>query len=411
MTTTEECPLCCEALSPADTIYALNCPTVACHFNYCCDCIQSLQRSAADGYSEASDGSNQLKVSVQCPQCRGKYESEVYNSRIIVHAVLILRQAHTLSDTLGLVDSELPASGLQIKHAFLRETSMEDLQDAVRRLDVYHKEHGVHTIVPPLDWKEWSRYLPATRDQTASLPSSGSDISQGPPFLDPTLFMGLEELMTKDEQEFVTEMLCCGKAEPLQQAAHILHGILHVTSSRNAASAVYQFSLSTGTSGGMNSTTAGAKKIPLTKQELADIQLTRKRWPLPTRMPRCVSLPVYDPQARAKLLKFKKSVAAASASAESDACATDLVLAQVRGPAGRSGIRVNDVVTHIQGERVTSLVEFDTAMGRELAENPDDGSVLIVVNADDEIANLLYERSQKIKEHQEQVRQQHRRTP
>jgi hypothetical protein len=72
-TTTEECPLCCEALTPADTIYALNCPTVACHFNYCCDCIQSLQRSAADGYSEASDGSNQLKVSVQCPQYRGKY--------------------------------------------------------------------------------------------------------------------------------------------------------------------------------------------------------------------------------------------------------------------------------------------------------------------------------------------------
>jgi hypothetical protein len=296
---------------------------------------------------------------------------------------------------------------LQIKHAFLRETSMEDLQDAVRRLDVYHKEHGVDTVVPPLDWKEWSRYLPATRDQTASLQANGSDISQAPPFLDPTLFMGLEELMTKDEQEFVTEMLCCGKAEPLQQAAHILHGILHVTTSRRTESTLHQLSLSTSGSGGMNSTTAGAKKVPFTKQELADIQLTRKRWPLPTRMPRCVSLPVYDTQARAKLLKFKKS--AASASAESSTCATDLVLAQVRGPAGRSGIRVNDVVTHIEGERVTSLLEFDTAMGRELDENPDDGSVLIVVNADDEIANLLYERSQRIKEHQEQVRQQHRR--
>jgi hypothetical protein len=206
--------------------------------------------------------------------------------------------------------------------------------------------------------------------------------------------------MTRDEQEFVTGMLCCGKAEPLQQAAHILHGILHVTSSRNAAS------VATGTS-------AGAKKIPYTKQQLVDIQNTRKRWPLPTRMPRCVSLPVYHPQARAKLLKFKKNTVAAakiSASTESaESTATDLVLAGVRGPAGRSGIRVNDVVTHIQGERVTSLTEFDTAMLRELAEDSETGSVLIVVNADDEIANLLYERSQKIKEHQEQVRQQHMR--
>jgi hypothetical protein len=204
-----------------------------------------MQRSAADGYSEASDGSNQLKVSVQCPQCRGKYASEIYSSQIIVHAVLMLRQAHSLSDTLGLVDSELPASALQTKHAFLRETSLEDLQDAVRRLNTYHSEHGVDSIVPPLDWEEWSKYLPATRDDssntyslfaTASAESSGSAGISQRPFLDATLFMGLEELMSRDEQEFVSEMLCSGKAELLQQAAHILHGILHVTMSRNAES-------------------------------------------------------------------------------------------------------------------------------------------------------------------------------
>jgi hypothetical protein len=402
-TTTEECPLCCEPLTPADTIYALNCPTVACNFNYCCECIHSLQRSAADGYSEASDGSNQLKVSVQCPQCRGKYQSEIYSSQVIVHAVLMLRKAHSLFDTLRLVDSELPASGLQIKHAFLRETSLEDLQDAVRRLETYHTEHGVDSVVPPLDWEEWSRYLPATRDNSlvasASAESSGSATSQVNKrlFLDATLFMGLEELMTRDEQEFVSEMLCSGKAELLQQAAHILHGILHVTSSRNAKATVQQLS------GGGRSTTT-AKTNGFTKQELADIQMTRKRWPLPTRMPRCVSLPLYDPQARAKLLKFKKNAAASTTGIST----TDLVLAVVRGPAGRSGIRVNDVVTHIQGERVTSQLGFDTAMLRELEEDPDDGSVLIVVNADDEIAALLFERSEKIKEHQEQVRQQRR---
>jgi hypothetical protein len=403
MATTEECPLCCEALTPADTMYALNCPTVACHFNYCCECIQSMQRSAADGYSEASDGSNQLKVSVQCPQCRGKYQSELYSSQIIVHAVLMLRKAHSLSDTLGLVDSELPASALQTKHAFLRETSLEDLQDAVRRLETYHTEHAVDTIVPPLNWEEWSRYLPATRDDcantyslfaTSSAESTGSGISQRP-FLDATLFMGLEELMTRDEQEFVSELLCSGKAELLQQAAHILHGILHVTSSRRAESTVQQLS--------NIRTTTTAKKNGFSKQELENIQKTRKRWPLPTRMPRCVSLPVYDPQARAKLLKFKKIAAASTTATATSTTATDLVLAQVRGPAGRSGIRVNDVVTHIQGERVTSQEGYDTAMLRELAEDPEDG-VLIVVNADDEVAALLFERSEKIKEHQEQVR-------
>jgi signal recognition particle subunit SEC65 len=391
---TEECPLCCDELTAADTIYALHCQTPACNFNYCCECIQSLQRSAADGYQEASDGSNQLKVSVQCPQCRGKYDSKKYPSNIIVNSVLLLRKAHALSETLGQRDSELSATALQTKHSFIRETSLEDLKDAVRRLEVYHTEHGVDNAVPPLDWKEWSRYLP--ENSNSSLQNNNlhaTAVVHRRPFCDLTLFMGLEELMTRDEQEFVTEMLSCGKAELLQQAAHILHGILHVSASRNAEGALQQLSTfgSNGSGGSSSATRKG-----MTKQELADTQKARKRWPLPTRMPRCVSLPVYDPEARSKLLKFKKHAADES---------QELVLAGVRGPAGRSGLRVGDIVTHIQGEAVTAQTDYAKAMWREFAEDPNDGSRLIVVNADDEIAKILHERSEEIKKHYEKVRQ------
>jgi len=392
--TQEDCPLCCDPMTAADSLYALHCPTPECRFNYCVNCIRALQKSAADGYQQASDGSNQVKVQVQCPQCRGKYASETYPSAIVVSSVLLLRKAVTMQDALSVKDSDLPASMLGAKHVFLRETSVEHLRDAVRRLQTYHTEIG-QVAVPDLDWEEWSRRLPATAAETSQHVTSPQSQRQEPAFCDATLFLGLEELMTLDEQEFVTHLFCSGKPELLQQAAHILNGMLDVSYCKNASAAVRQLSLATAVSTNTSTTTARI----MSKQELKDLQLARKRWPLPARMPRLSRLPVYDPAARGGSLKFHKN---------DDRC----VLAAVRGPAGRSGMRVGDVVTHFESEPVESQDDFAAKLQFCWTED-DQQSVQIVVNADEEVAVALQERAREIKEHRikvaEQQRQQYQR--
>lgn len=390
----EDCPICCEELAPGDSIFALHCPTAACNFNYCRSCIQNMCLSAADGYQEASDGSNQVKVHVQCPQCRGKYECKAYNSEVIVSSVLLLRQAHGLTNKLSMCDSDLPASELGGRATFLRNQSIEGLQDAVRRLRVYHDDHAIADKVPDLDWKEWSKHLPATCDKSKqqSLGSNGGLLfsNKEPPFIDATLFMGLEELMTTDEQEFVTGLLISSEPQLLQQAAQILHGMLHVSHKQTAGTTLAQLSLGGG--GNTSNAPARAQPRPLSQQELKDLNMARKRWPLPTRMPRLVQLPVYDPDSSAKLLKFKKNT-------------NELVLAAVRGPAGRSGLRVGDIVTHLQGEEVDVQETFSRRMAREFADDPTE-TVTFVVNADMETATALMERSKEIRQHRAKVKQQ-----
>ena len=64
-TTTEDCPVCLNEMNQADTTFPLKCPTATCHFNVCLDCIKNMEKSAADDYVEASDGSNQVKFHVR----------------------------------------------------------------------------------------------------------------------------------------------------------------------------------------------------------------------------------------------------------------------------------------------------------------------------------------------------------
>jgi hypothetical protein len=120
---TEECPLCCEAPT-LPTQLRPELPNGRLHFNYCCECINRCKGPP----HTRSIRWIQPAQSVQCPQCH--VQSEIYSSQII--ACRSCCESAPLSDSLGPVDSELPASALQTKHAFLRETSLEDLQDAVR---------------------------------------------------------------------------------------------------------------------------------------------------------------------------------------------------------------------------------------------------------------------------------------
>lgn len=355
-----DCPLCLEPLSPEDICYEIKCPTRNCEFNFCSNCIEGLSRSAADGYQEASDGSNQVKVQMKCPQCREKYQSKTYPSDIIVSSVLLLRKASSIQKLiLDQVDSELSASELGVKHSFLKTTSMEELQDAVSRLQFYNEEIGKNgeRTVPPLDWEKWRAHV----RELATNSSSPKAAQQEKPWSDPTLFCGLDELITSDEQEFVTSLLTSGKVESLASAAHILNGILDMAATR----AVQQLS------------TFAVAPPRLDAQALQKI---RKKYPLPAHMPRCVRLPVYDPSSDA-VLRFDKKKP------------DSLALIGVRGTAGRLGLRKGDIVTHVNGEDVSSIEEYQRAFERCQGEE----TIFLIVNANAETAKSLRKRAETMR--------------
>lgn len=138
----DDCPLCCSEMTLGDTRYPLYCPTVTCNYNFCLNCINRFMLAASDGYQIASDGSNQMKVAVRCPMCRSKYQSATppankYSSEIIIQSVLLLRTAVFVEKLIGTSDCELNASDLSKKTLFIMETSMEELEDAYSRLQVY----------------------------------------------------------------------------------------------------------------------------------------------------------------------------------------------------------------------------------------------------------------------------------
>lgn len=318
----------------------------------------------------ASDGSNQVKVHFKCPQCREKYQCSTFSSEIVVQSVLLLREASALEPSLLVADSGLTATILNRRNLFLKSVSMEHLRDAMRRLQVYVEEVGKESEFPPLDWELWCPLIAET-SEGLSLPAAvlsplQQQQQQQQQWSDPTLFYGLDELMTRDEQEFVTHLMVQGKPELLSQGAYILHGILDMTTNRNV----------TQPSSFRSNTMNAPRAQPIDPTVL---QRIRKRYPLPPRMPRCVRMPRYDLNGRAKPLKFEKD--------------DKLSLVQVRGPAGQLGLRKGDVVTHINGENVNSFTDFEAA----LQQNGDsDDNFWLVVNCDEETAKALQERYQKM---------------
>jgi len=174
------------------------------------------------------------------------------------------------------------------------------------------------------------------------------------------------------------------------QAALILHGMLHMNSREKVLATVQQLS---------NFSTPSASNPAARTKTKATIELhqrIRNRYPLPQRMPRCVTLPVYHPENDRELLNFHNN---------KNTVGMDLVLKGVRGPAGQVGLRRGDVVTHVNGEAVRSQFDFRKAL-LEAAENgvaantagdsSSSPTMSVVVNADEETAKALKDRALKM---------------
>ena len=297
----------------------------------------------------------------------------------------MLRKAASIQDTvLKQSDSELSATELGSKHEFLKSTSMEELQDAVRRLQVYQEEIGeAEKPVPVLDWDIWRPVVRASRPSPKTCISPKASKSQTEeeaedlsPWRDPSLFYGLDELMTMDEQEFVTSLLTSGHTQSLMQAAQILNGILDMAVSRGRTVLPAQ---QRGTSTARQQ--QQQKPKPVNPQKMQKI---RKKYPLPPRMPQCVKLETYNPDGNHSPFKFESSKM------------TSLVLNTVKGTAGRLGLRRGDMVTHVNGDVVQTKDEYNAAVKQEIASAASE--FWLTVNADMETAHELCKRALKMQE-------------
>jgi hypothetical protein len=217
------------------------------------------------------------------------------------------------------------------------------------------------------------------------------------PWKDPTLFSGLEEFMTVSEHEFLSKMMTSGQCEMISSAATILQGIMEMSSFRRAPAILPQSSRSFDSHDGQQQQrnyieSSSSRPVKLSSKMVEHMHRVRKRFPLPINMPRCVSIPLYDPL----LTKPKPLLEFAVNSATKE---TTLKLKGINGYAGRVGLRKGDMVTHVDGNLVETFDDFVNAMQSQLTigstsniTSSEAPSVQIIVNATQDAANALQDR-------------------
>jgi hypothetical protein len=389
-----------------------------------------------DEYALASDGSNQVKVSLRCPMCRVPYRTsspttasgvDLANasaSASIVRAILQLRTAASIAIPSFIIsasgnigaddcypafsnDSELTASALAQRSRFLQQLHIKDLQDAVVVVQQYYDtiEEKDCGTVPPLNWELWKLYIDhyqnQQQQQASAIRTASSNLSDdsngtvpdiGATVLsrDPTLFLGgLDELLNADEQEYITRMMVSGVVETVAQAAYILHSMVDVAKTKSSVANTNR------------NRVANKKSIAQLEHE----KKMRLRFPLPAHMPRVVSIPPYNPlDGNPKQVPLKFSVPSTTKSSSSGNSGTvvaadstppsELIVTSVQGVAGRVGLRRGDTITHVNGDRITTFSEFTVALQYALS----DTAVLLTVNAHEAVARQLLQRSQQMKE-------------
>jgi len=204
----ETCQICLCDMTRADHFFPLHCPTQQCSFNICLECIISMLLSEADGYQLASDGSNQLKFRVRCPNCCVKYSIPRRPKQSIVPFVATLRQAYEVKDILQKADENLGPELLRRKKLFVKYTTLEELKEAG---DIY------------ADYLE-------TMDKHAAGHLDLADFLRLPrlkvPWADASLFQqGEEKYLSLTEQQLVTQLFCSGDPDTVAQGVMSLQAM------------------------------------------------------------------------------------------------------------------------------------------------------------------------------------------
>jgi len=465
------CPICLAEMEPPDETYPMLCPTRRCGYNFCAACAASLVASSKDDYQEASDGNRHVKVRLQCPQCRGDLSTTIGETLLLRQHAAVLRRGYAAT-----ADSELSAHELRIKH--------EGVATAAR-LALAHKVYREGAAEVGLELSEEAQTIVERPIVTAILDSIDDDTGEEALEVDEheetvvalpidvTLFNGLEFAMTEEEQQYVTTMMVSGDPALLAQAAQILAGISELMmkgvtpsmrcqkearkSEVTATSSAGTSSVARGRSGGSRNdksswargaaSNAGAVGRALAMAETdatraqakreAEIAAHRRMHPLPSRMPRHVTLGAFDPSqsprrwgdskcpltflddewdgsiadafARVSIGRGGKVVKGSIDKTEQKGVHNVLmagggskyethlsspsgrvVVASSFGQAGRSGIRKGDVVTHINGEDFIGNSDCLRALIAQIwAQEGDAGTFSLVVNAEPCTAEAL----------------------
>mmetsp|Transcript_32870 Transcript_32870/g.72472 ORF Transcript_32870/g.72472 Transcript_32870/m.72472 type:complete len:507 (-) Transcript_32870:300-1820(-) len=459
------CPICLADMEPADLSHPMLCPT-QCGYNFCADCAQQLIESSQDDYQEASDGNRHVKVRLQCPQCRGDLSTTIAETLLLrKHATMRSRGYQSTPDT------ELSAAELRLKHEGVATKAQLALAKKVYReaaadigvdlpgasSGVGSPRHVVTAVIDSIDDETGEEALEVDEHEEAvvALP------------IDVTLFNGLEFAMTEDEQRYVTEKMVSGEPAQLAQAAQILSGISELmmkgitpsmrsqkakakTEALSAASACYNRASASSNGRGQKSAWAGSgasnagavgRALAMAQSDAdrkkhlreAEIAAHRRMHPLPTRMPRHVTLDAFDPNMkpvrRCPLLfaddEWDGSIADAFArvhigrggkvnkgkidKAKEDGVhnvlmagggsthethisspSNRVVVAASAGQAGRMGIQKGDVVTHVNGEEFTGSADSLRAQIDQIwGQEGEGGSFSLVVNAEPCTAEAL----------------------
>jgi hypothetical protein len=385
-----DCPICLETLIPSEEIYTLPCNN--CKYNFCTTCATEFLRSSKDDYTEASDGSKQVKVHIACPQCRSKYPMDIGD-------ILLLRNAHSLGlaicDANGkpYPDSELTATQLSSKRDFYHGSRKNNVELA----------HGLFVKVLAGKQKEeldaampiWQRLFEGVDETDKASGQSNPRNSTESNFCDATLFFGLDDCMGTDEQAFVTQFLTNGQEEKLAQAALILNGVLKLY-----------------TSGGQVNRGMAKLTLAQTQKAFELKEKTKKRFPLPNHMPGYVNVPVFK---RTKtFLQFVDTdwdgkIVAGNAKSQKifDRVYSEyelpkesrkvVAIKSVGGAAGRVGLRKADIVTHINDQEWEGTAKELGEEIHRLHEANSDSEFNMTVNANRETAKFLQLRCKLMK--------------
>ena len=228
----EDCPICLDAMRPEDLGHILQCER-HCGFNMCKNCIGSLITSSKDDFQMASDGNLHVKVYLHCPNCRSDLSQSIRHT-------LLLRKVSEVR-FLKTPESEWTSSQVRLKNAM----HTTEVQKAIKHARIVEAEHfGEDAIDEEEDEDYFSSNNDSKMESYVEQWGVEADLSHGvhdsfvaprPPAqtvreevirVDPTLFSGLDEVLTEDEREEVTKLMTRGKPIFLVRAAEILYNAL-----------------------------------------------------------------------------------------------------------------------------------------------------------------------------------------
>jgi len=432
-TTTSDCQICLNSMSQQDTIYPILCPK-QCGFNMCITCIDQFIQSSEDDYKEASDGNMAVKIHLICPNCRGNVKRSIYDTLYCRYALNLQDKADKIPKEL--TDSELSGNELRIKYNAIE--LVHEFENSRNRLKNIKLE-----IINENEFFFGCRLSTTGEDNTTiTIPfESGFSV------IDSSLFAGLEFSMSNYEQQYVTKLMVSGNSDMLAQASQILSEIsIVLREKKNGKNNNRRVKKNVGDQitreWPPQSTTNNEKQ----RENDAMISRRRRKYPLPNRMPihveldanfdiyakRCEVLKlrddrcnfyaldelsradltsssicsdndktlsehagkndyyIPDPYAINKNIKPKRII-------KSNLCNTNRVLVHIsRGEAAKKGIRKNDVVTHINGEKFDGNSFELNYLINSFCKNQTINTFTIVLNADNDTAKSLKLRAMNI---------------